>query len=158
MGVNIVQSGLGHYNLVDDRATQTALFKVGGNYNSPTNADPGIGADMNFKFALTAADTAGGMVSYQNNFANDLVITFAYLDVTTVASAACTVSVGETATNGTTLSSNLISGQDVHSATGLFNSGAKTIAWPIGKWVTASVASGASAGIVGVLVVTANFR
>lgn len=151
MGVNLQQTDLGHLNLksdIDDRV----VLKVGGKWSAPTGSDPAIATAGRYKFPLVAADTAGGMVSYANPYSYDLMIHFAVLDVTTASSGACTVSVGYTVTSGTTLSSTLINGQTTASA-GTFNSGAKSIVWPSGKWVTASVASGASAGIVGYLYV-----
>ena len=78
------------------------------------------------------------------------------LDVTTPSSGACTLDVGTTATSATTLSDNLIDGLSVATAAqvadNLGNAGTngKTRQkLATGKWVTGSVASGASAGIAG---------
>lgn len=107
------------------------------------------------KVALAASDTAGGFFSWANPEASSIIVNAVYLNVTTQSSAACTVDIGTTATNGTTLSDNLIDGLSV-ATSGLYSntSSAGTNGKPhqllaSGKWVTGSVASGASAGIVG---------
>lgn len=92
-------------------------------------------------------DTAGGILSYQNNFGFDLMIISHQLDVSTQSSGVCTVSFGETPTSGTTLASNMLSGQTV-AAVGTFNGGSLSVKWPQGKWITGSTASGASTGLV----------
>jgi hypothetical protein len=76
--------------------------------------------------------------------------------VTTPATGACSLDIGAQATGATTLSDNLNDGLDVHTATGVFSladqTGANGLTRQLlasGKWVTGSVASGASAGIVG---------
>jgi len=103
---------------------------------------------------LSDVDTAGGLVSLINGAGVDLVVLSAVLNVGTASTGACTVSIGYTATSGTTLSSTLISGQTVAS-TGTFQSAvANAVRWVNGKWITASTASGASAGLVGTLYLT----
>ncbi len=106
--------------------------------------------------ALAAVDTGGGIVSWVNPEVGAIVVTGIVLDVTTVATAACSVSAGTTVVSATTSSANLIDTLDVHSATGAFSnfsnpgSGGKTLQrLAAGGWVTVSKASGASAGIVG---------
>lgn len=108
------------------------------------------------KIPLAAADTGGGVFAWQNDEGATIIVTSVRLYVTTVATAAGTVDIGTTATNATTSSDNLIDGLDVHSATGLFSNTAdggtngkthQTLA--AGKWITASKASGAMAGLVG---------
>ena len=111
------------------------------------------------KVALAAADTEGGVFSWQNNEGASIIVQRVILDVTTAASAACTIDVGTTDTSATTSSNNLIDGLDVHSAAGVFDniednggaegSGATKQKLANGKWVTASKASGAAAGLVG---------
>lgn len=100
------------------------------------------------KIAMVAADTAGGIAAWANPEGATIIVTNVILDVTTVATGACTVSAG-VAANGTTLASNLISGQDVHSATGCFTSAGKAARATSSQFVTVSTASGASAGLVG---------
>ena len=78
------------------------------------------------------------------------------LDVTTKATAACTVDVGTTSVSGTTSNDGLMDGLDVGTAAGTFDNiqNPGTNVKPLqkvaaGKWVTGSRASGASASIVG---------
>lgn len=106
--------------------------------------------------ALAAVDTGGGVFAWQNPETSEILIEHVAVKVTTVATAACTVDVGTTATNATTSSDNLIDGQDVNAATGTFTNAANagTNGKPAqrlaaGKWVTGSKASGASAGLKG---------
>ncbi len=108
------------------------------------------------RVALTAADTAGGLFAWANPEASDILIERVLLDVTTKATGACTADIGTTATNATTSSDTLIDGVDVGTAAGLFDNitekgtnGKSRQRLAPGKWVTGSVATGASAGIVG---------
>ncbi|MBU6231821.1 hypothetical protein KGP36_04070 [Patescibacteria group bacterium] len=94
-------------------------------------------------------DTGGGITSWVNPEAGAIMIMRCWLDVTTVATGVCTVSVGTTAVSGTTLANNLLNGQDTHSATGVFNyNPPAVIRLAAGAWVTASTATGASGGQV----------
>jgi hypothetical protein len=79
------------------------------------------------------------------------------LDVTTVATGACTVDIGYTATTATTTSDTLLDGIDVNAAIALFDSGnaaldsganAKAQKAASGKWITADSASGDATGMV----------
>jgi hypothetical protein len=113
------------------------------------------------KVALGALDTAGGVFAWQNPEAVSILVTKVVLDVTTIATAACTLDVGTTATNATTLSDNLIDGCDVHTAIGLFSvldtdgtNGKAQQKLASGKWVTGSKASGAAAGLAGYAYIT----
>lgn len=106
------------------------------------------------KVALAAVDTGGGLFSWLNPEGQDIIISEVILDVTTVATGACSVSVGTTTASATTSSANLIDTLDVHSATGSFGSpsgsgGKNAQSLAAGGWVTGSQASGATAGIVG---------
>lgn len=110
----------------------------------------------NHLLVLAAVDTAGGVLSFQNPYVGDLIIIRLVLDITTPATGACSMSFGTTAVNGTTSVANLIDTLDVHSAGGLFDNvgnggtnGKKQAILASGGWLTGSVASGASAGIVG---------
>ena len=151
MGVDLKQNADGSLSLHDEVAAR-AVLKLGGPA-TPDNSTPRFEGSQWLKLALKAGtDTGGGVLSWQNNLGHDIVIERAQLDITTIATAACSLDVGETATNGTTAATNLFSAQDVHSATGLFDSGAKGVIVPAGKWVTASTHSGgASAGLAGFL-------
>jgi len=108
------------------------------------------------KVALGAADTGGGVLSWQNPEAGAIIVQRIIVDVTTVATGACSVSFGTTAASATTSSANLIDTLDVHSATGTFDNitdgstnGKARQKLAAGKWVTGSKASGAAAGLVG---------
>jgi hypothetical protein len=107
------------------------------------------------RVSLAAVDTGGGVCAWQNPESGAIVVTGVELDVTTQSTGACTVDVGTTATSATTLSDNLIDGLSVATA-GLYNNdedkganGKSKQRLASGKWVTASVASGASAGLAG---------
>lgn len=103
--------------------------------------------------ALAAVDTAGGCAAWQNPETTK-VVALPILVVTTVATGACTVDVG-VAANGTTSSDTQIDGQDVNGATGVFAGTWKLVDENGGSndWITVSKATGATAGIVGKLVV-----
>lgn len=105
------------------------------------------GAVLSFNIA-GGTDTGGGLLGWTNNLGYDIIVTSHQLDVTTVATAACSVEFGGTSTNVTTASTNMIASQDVHSATGQFNGGALSVKVPNGKFITGSTLSGASAGLV----------
>ncbi len=111
------------------------------------------------KVALTAADAAAGIFSWQNPENAAIVVTRVIVDLTTKAAAACTVDIG-TDGDGTGSSDTLLDGLDVNTATGVFDNIADK--GTNGKekqrldakggttdYITASKASGASAGIVG---------
>lgn len=102
------------------------------------------------------ADTAGGIGSWQNPERVSVIITRIVVNITTVATAACTADVGTTATSATTSSDNLIDGADLNAATGIKDNiadggtnGKARQLLASGKWVTFSRASGASADFVG---------
>lgn len=87
----------------------------------------------------------------------DAIILRVLLDVTTVATAACTVDIGYTATTATTSSDTLLDGVDVNAAVALFDSmnaaldagaNAKAQKAASGKWITADSASGDATGLV----------
>lgn len=104
------------------------------------------------KVALAALDTAGGILSLANPEGCDLIVTKLALNVTTIATAACTVDVG-IAANGSTSADNLIDGQDVHSATGAFanlgTNGKRAMLWKSAEFLNISMATGAAAGLKG---------
>ena len=104
------------------------------------------------KVALAALDTGGGVVSLANPFGADFIVTKVVLNVTTIATAACTVDAGIAAA-ATTSSDNLIDGQDVHSATGALGeagtNGKVAQLWESDQYLTVSMASGAAAGLAG---------
>lgn len=105
------------------------------------------------RVALTAADTAGGLFAWTPGFA--CLVERVLLDVTTKATGACTADIG-VAANATTLNDTLLDGVDVGTAAGLFDNienkgtnGKARQKVTSTQSVTGSVASGASAGIVG---------
>lgn len=107
------------------------------------------------KVALTALDTGGGVLSWANPIAATILITRVVLDVTTKATGACTVDVG-VASGATTSNDTLMDGLDVGTAAGVFDNienqgtnGVATKKMTSSQYVTASMASGAAAGIVG---------
>jgi hypothetical protein len=108
------------------------------------------------KVALGVADTGGGVLSWANPETGSIIITRVVLDVTTKSTSACTLDVGTTAASATTSSDTLIDGVDVGTAIGTFDNyedagtnGTSRQKLATGKWVTASKASGAAAGLVG---------
>lgn len=108
------------------------------------------------KVSLGAADTGGGVFSWQNPEGKAIIVQRVLVDVTTAATGACTIDVGTTATNATTSSDNLIDGADIGTATGVFDNydnsgtnGKTKQKLADGKWVTGSRASGAAAGTAG---------
>ncbi len=109
-------------------------------------------AGTSIQGSLTASDAAAGVFSLLNSYGTDLRA-IATIDVTTVSTGACTIDVGVAATS--ILSDTLMDGIDVNSATGMFSSlsdggnGAAVRKWKSGEYLTASVASGASSGLVG---------
>jgi hypothetical protein len=108
------------------------------------------------KVALAAVDTGGGIFSWLNPEAGAIIIERVIVDVTTVATGACSIDVGSTAASGTTQADNLIDGLDVHTAAGVFDqadqagaNGKTKAKLAQGGWVTGSKDTGASAGLVG---------
>lgn len=106
--------------------------------------------------ALAAVDTGGGIFSWQNPESTEILVELVKVNVTTKTTGACTMDVGVTATNATTSSDTLIDGKDINAATGTFDNivdagtnGKSKYRCAAGKWVTASKASGAAAGLVG---------
>ena len=105
-----------------------------------------------YKVALAALDTGGGIVSLANPEGADVIVTKLILNVTTAATAACTVD-GGIAAGATTSADNLIDGQDVNAATGAFaevgSNGKRAKLWESDQYLTVSMASGAAAGLAG---------
>jgi len=98
-------------------------------------------------FALAVTGGNGGAFAWQSPFATPLIIPAGdcIADIKTVATSACTLSVG-TAANGTSAGTNLLNAQDVHTAAGLFsNTAAVKVA--ANGWVTGTLSAGA--GLVG---------
>lgn len=105
------------------------------------------------KVALAALDTGGGVVSLLNPEGVDLIVKSLVLDVTTKASAACTVDAGCGA-GATTVYDTLIDGADVGTAAGVFGSpsgtnGVPAVRWESDGYLTVSMKTGAAAGLAG---------
>lgn len=105
--------------------------------------------------ALAALDTGGGVLSLANPEGADIIVTRLILDVTTKTTAACTVDAGIAAA-ATTVSDNLIDGQDVNAATGVFGNiddqgtnGQSVQKWGSAEFLTVSMKTGAAAGLAG---------
>lgn len=111
-------------------------------YLSPNFQNAGV-----IKLPLAAADTAGGVLAVANPFNATVIVKSLILDVTTKATAACTLDAG-IAADGTTLNDGLIDGQDVNAAIGTF-ANSKVQKWGANQYLTISKASGAAAGLVG---------
>lgn len=112
------------------------------------------------RVALAAVDTAGGVFAWANPTGGTIIVTGVQVDVTTVSSGACTIDVG-VAANGTTLSDTIIDGAstattarviDDQKDAGTNGTGAQRCT--SSQYVTGSVASGASAAIVGYAYIT----
>lgn len=108
------------------------------------------------KVALAALDTAGGVLSWLNPTGVAIIVSKVILDVTTKSTGACTLDVGTTVVSATTKVDNLADGLDVGTAAGLFGladqagaNGKAQAKLAAGGWVTASMDSGAAAGLVG---------
>lgn len=99
----------------------------------------------------------GGVVAWQNPEASSILVQRAVLNLTTVASGACTLDIGVTATSATTSSDTLLDGVDANAAIGVFDSmdasldtGANAHAQLLasGKWVTIDEKTGDATGLV----------
>lgn len=100
--------------------------------------------------ALAAVDTAGGVFSWVNPWSVPVMILGFTLEVTTQSTGACTLDAG-VAANATTSDDTLLTGQSV-AAAGIFSATAKVRLDEAGgtaDTVTVSMASGATAGLVG---------
>jgi len=124
--------------------------------NVPDNFVNAKKSPITEKVALGALDTGGGILSWANPEDGDILILGLEIDITTVATAACSADFGTTPTSATTSSDNLIDGQDMNGATGQFNNmdnkgtnGKFRQRLAQGKWITGSRVSGAAAGLVG---------
>jgi hypothetical protein len=148
MGVNTHENDTGAVDFVNDGDGHHEL-KLGGP-TTPSVAYPRWLGQICAKMPITGgvSDTGGGLLSWPNPFPYAIIIDEFVIDVTTVATGTCGVEVGTTATSGTTTASNLITSQDVHTATGTYNSGLKSVKLAVGSFLTVSSASGTSTGLV----------
>ena len=114
-----------------------------------------VGVPRVTKVALAAVDTAGGVFAWANPAGAAILVHSVQLDVTTFTTGACTIDVG-VAANATTLNDTLIDGASLATAAKVLNSatnagtnGSMSRKVTSTQFVTGSVASGASAGLVG---------
>ena len=133
-------------------ATAAELNKMDG--VTATAAEINRGALKVKTGALAAVDTGGGVFSVA--LTSDSLVEYIQVIVSTETTDACTIDCGVTGTSATTKVDNLIDGKDINAATGTFDNiadagsnGKYKYLCPAGKWVTGSVASGDSAGLVG---------
>lgn len=154
--MSIFQRHIGQYFKLLNNTDGKADARIGGRATA-TVALPRFQLERVAKIPLaSAADTGGAVFGWQNDEGQSIIITRILLDVTTKSTDAATLDVGTTATNATTSSDNLLDGLDVGTAAGLFSNlknpgsnGVPDQKLASGKWVTASRASGAVAGMVG---------
>lgn len=120
---------------------------------------------LNDRQIITEAFAISGAALHAANltavtFPANAIILRAILNVTTVATGACTVDIGYTATTATTSSDTLLDGVDVNTAVAVFDSmdaaldsgaNAKAQAAASGKWITVDEASGDATGLVATL-------
>lgn len=110
-----------------------------------------------FSGALAAVDTGGGVFSVANPCTGAWMVTRVVVNRTTATSGVCTVDIGVHASSPTTLNDGLIDGLNANATAAngennFANAGTngKAQQWgPAGSYLNASVASGASAGLVG---------
>lgn len=167
-GAGLFQRGVGRVGKLFTGAITfggTALAFTAAQFNQVMAAFGTVTFDRAQKIAikpLVGATIHAGVVAWQNPEAVSIVITRAVVDVTTVATGACKLDIGTTATNATTASDNLIDGIDVNAATGLLGQadGDGTTNSKLqqklatGKWVTIKEISGDATGLAGNLYVT----
>lgn len=100
----------------------------------------------------------GGVISWVNPEAGAIIIHRVICDITTVATGACTLDIGYTATSALTSASTFLAGIDANAATAVFDSmnyalssgaNAKAQKAAAGKWVTLDEKTGDATGLVG---------
>jgi hypothetical protein len=148
MGIDIQQTDSGKMFFRND--LDQHIDCVIGGPATPSVANPRSLADNTYLMPLAATvDTGGGVLAWQNPFNYTLIVNAITLDVTTIATGTCDLEAGVGVANATTVSTNMIATQDIHSATGTFNSGFKSVKIASGQWVTVSTKAGTSTGLVG---------
>ena len=118
------------------------------------SADGNARAYLVERVALVASDAAGGVFTWTNYHDTAILVHRVVVDVTTAATAACTLDIGVSTTVAS--ADNLLDGLDVNAATGTFDNitdkgtnGKSRQRLASGKYITASKASGAAAGLAG---------
>lgn len=127
-----------------------------------TNLASGVTLEKMSKFAgrwikgdLAASDAAAGVFQEENTYGTDLTVLRVIVWATTAATGSCTIDVGEGSSDATSYD-NIIDGLDVGSGAGVFDNlgdpgtnGHTIRTWRSGEYINASMASGATAGLVG---------
>jgi hypothetical protein len=153
MAVNIKQNTDGTMSFTKG-SNDVPVSRIGGPVTATATA-PAYHGVQTAKVALSAVDTAGGFFAWANPETVAIMVIRLVLDITTNSSGACTVDCG-IAANGTTLNDTLIDGASVATAAKVLDNvndagtnGKARQKVAVGSYVTGSVASGASAGVVG---------
>jgi hypothetical protein len=142
-----------------NRSATTGSLSVGAKGAAATG---GVPRDGMSKFAgfwihgnLVASDAVAGIFQEQNTYSTDLGIIRCVIDVTTVATAACTADIG-VGSSASTSYDNLLDGADLNVGVKMQDNlgdpgtnGKSIKKWPAGEYANASMASGATSGLVG---------
>lgn len=141
----------------------TALSFTAAQFNQIMAAFGTVTFDRGVKTAVVSLTGAaihagtGGVVAWQNPEAGSILVLRAILNLTTVATGACTLDVGVTPTSATTTSDTLLDGVDANAAIGVFDSmdslldaagNAHAQLLASGKWVTIDEKTGDATGLV----------
>lgn len=130
------------------------------NVGTMVNGTRSIGAGVRkiAQQALTGDALHAAVFGWANPEAGAILILRVIVDITTVATAACTLDIGITASSATTSSDTLLDGIDVNTAIGVFDSmnslldsaaNAKAQKLASGKWITFDEKTGDATGLVG---------
>lgn len=141
----------------------TVLSFTAAQFNQVMAAFGAVTFDRGVKTAVVSLTGAaihagtGGVVAWQNPESSSILVLRAVLNLTTVATGACTLDIGVTATGATTTSDTLLDGIDANSAIGVFDSmdslldsaaNAHAQLLASGKWVTVDEKTGDATGLV----------
>jgi len=141
----------------------TALSFTAAQFNQIMAAFGTVSFDRGVKTAVVSLTGAaihagtGGVVAWQNPEAGSILVLRVVLNLTTVATGACTLDVGVTPTSATTTSDTLLDGVDANAAIGVFDSmdplldtsaNAHAQLLASGKWVTIDEKTGDATGLV----------
>jgi hypothetical protein len=152
MGVDLIQNGDGSASLRNE-SDGLDIMRLGGAKSVSTAAPSWRGTKIARIGVTGGVDTGGGLASFVNPEPVAIIVTGAFLDVTTASTAACAASLGTTTTSATTSSNNLIDTASVatigllDAVTDKGTNGKSRQKLAAGGWVTLSTASGASAGL-----------
>ena len=146
---SLKQNADGSLSIYSD-AEQKDVFRAGGPAVA-TAAAPNFRPGSYLKWQINGpTDTGGALGSWQNNLGYDIMITGAFIDVTTQSAGACGANVGVGAT-GTSNTGALLNAVSVAAVGQVTRATPPVQKCPAGQFVTASTGSGASSGFVGQL-------